>query len=289
MDDIWSEQDFLQERINYAQELEIDFQPTYMTFAYYSQSCPLKLRTKYLEVFKDYTYQNDFYVTVGYVTEDYFSSMSRIIQTFQWLDDNLMTIRNRFGVVEEESVSVHLTDSLGGRGNISFKGLCLYGENTCNIQAKTIHCLAHEYIHYIYWLCGGTKDIAYEQWINEVVAHYYTMAADFETYVLLDANVDSGRIEAIVKLIGEKFNEPSDYIKLTQKTVQNRENVQYTYYLKTEYILCAAFGDYFIQEYGEDAFITGMLEPSNIHTITGKILNEIVNDWCLDMDIQDNN
>lgn len=284
LENTWSEEEFLQARQDYAQTRGIDFQPTYLTFAYYSKSCPLKFRTRYLEVFKDYTYEQDYYVTVGYVLEDYFISTDKIIQTFHWLDEKLVDLRNTFGVEKTELTSVQLKSDVGGQATLSAKGVYEFNKDSCTIRAKTIHCLAHEYVHYLYWLSGGTADPAYEQWINEVVAHYYAMAGGFEDYCLIGANADPERLDAIEKLIGEDYDEPSDYIKFTRKVIRKRENVQYPYYLKTEYILCPAFGSYFICTYGEETFLDCMLAPSKVKELTGKTMDEIIDDWCLNME-----
>ena len=49
----WSEEEFLGQRTIYAQNENIEFEPTYILFAYNGESCPLKLSCKYLEVFWD--------------------------------------------------------------------------------------------------------------------------------------------------------------------------------------------------------------------------------------------
>lgn len=286
--DIWSEEDFLQSRVNYAKAKNIDFEPTYLTFAYNGQSCPLKFRTMYMEVFKDYTYEQDHYVKLGRVLEDYFVSTDKIIKTFHWLDEQLKGLRDTFDVDLSALISVQLTANTGGEGNIAHAGVFVYELDSANIYAKTIHCLAHEYVHYLYWLRGGTNDSAYEQWINEVVAHYYTVAADFEDYCLIGRNEDPDRIDAIEALIGEDYDEPSDYIKFVRAVIRKRENVQFPYYLKTEYILCPAFGEYIVRIYGEETFLDCMLAPSKAKELTGKTIDEIVDDWCLDMQNPEN-
>lgn len=279
----WSEEAFLEARQDYAQTHSLDFEPTYIIFAYYSPSCPLKLQTKYLEVFKDSTYVQDYYVTVGRILEDYFVSPQKIMETFQWLDEQLAKLRSTLQVDKEELVPVHLEQEIGGNGNISFLGLFVSEGDSANIYAESLHCLAHEYVHYLYWLRGGTQDPAYEDWLNETVAHYYTTPEYFEVYYLIGTNAEPERMESIEALIGEDYDEPTDYIKFLRKVFRKRENVQYEYYLKTENSLCNAFGEYFVRTYGEDVFLDCMLAPSTIEERTGKTLEEIVDDWCVDV------
>lgn len=279
----WSEDAFLEARQDYAQAHNLDFEPTYLTFAFFSPSCPLKIQTKYLEVFKESTFVEDYYLTEGYILEDYFVSPQKIIATFQWLDEQLAKLRSALQVDKEELVPVHLEQEIGGNGNISFLGLFVSEGDSANIYAESLHCLAHEYVHYLYWLRGGTQDPAYKDWPNETVAHYYTTPEYFEVYYLIGTNAEPERLESIEALIGEDYDEPTDYIKFLRKVFQKRENVQFEFELKETNALCDAFGEYFIRTYGEDAFLDCMLSPSTIEERTGKTLEEIVDDWCVDV------
>lgn len=279
----WSEDAFLEARLDYAQTHNLDFEPTYIIFAYYSPSCPLKLQTKYLEVFKDSTYVQDYYVTVGRILEDYFVSLQKIMETFQWLDEQLAKLRSLFQVDEEELVPVQLKEDAGANGNLTFLGLFVHEGNSNNIYAESLHCLAHEYIHYLYCLRGGTQDPAYEDWLNEIVACYYAAPETFELHYLLGANSDPDYLEAVEALIGEDYDDTTDYIKFTRKVFRRWEIDQYEYYIKTEYTLRPAFGEYFVRTYGEDVFLDCMLAPSTIEERTGKTLEEIVDDWCVDV------
>lgn len=279
----WSEDAFLEARQDYAQAHNLDFEPTYLTFAFFSPSCPLKIQTKYLEVFKESTFVEDYYLTEGYILEDYFVSPQKIIATFQWLDEQLAKLRSALQVDKEELVPVHLEQEIGGNGNISFLGLFVSEGDSANIYAESLHCLAHEYVHYLYWLRGGTQDPAYKDWLNETVAHYYTTPEYFEVYYLIGTNAEPERLESIEALIGEDYDEPTDYIKFLRKVFQKRENVQFEFELKETNALCDAFGEYFIRTYGEDAFLDCMLSPSTIEERTGKTLEEIVDDWCVDV------
>lgn len=67
------------------------------------------------------------------------------------------------------------------------------------------------------------------------------------------------------------------------RCVLRTEDVNYVYYLKNNYQASAEFGEFFIRTYGEEAFRTCMLQPSKVHDITGKTMDEIVADWVEDM------
>ncbi|MBQ5633788.1 MAG: hypothetical protein IIV11_02780, partial [Clostridia bacterium] len=42
-----------------------------------------------------------------------------------------------------------------------------------------------------------------------------------------------------------------------------------------------SFGDYFVQTYGEEAFIECMLAPQRTRSTLGLTMDEIVDGWCI--------
>ena len=283
LENAWSEEEFLRSRAVYAQSHGLDFDPTYITFAFYSSSCPLKLKTHSLEVFRDYTYVQDSYVAVGYVTEDYFASTKKIVDTFQWLDEQLASLRETFRVQEAQIIPVQLKDSIGESGNLSYIGYFNVRNESCGIYAKTVLCLGHEYVHYLTWLRYGSGDPAYEMWMGEALAYYYSLGMAFELDYLRGTNADPDWMAGVEALIGEPFDEPMDHIRYLRKSLRREENVSYRYYLQTENLVCGAFGEYFVRIYGEEAFLQSMLTPSRVQEITGRTMDEIVEAFCLDM------
>jgi len=57
----------------------------------------------------------------------------------------------------------------------------------------------------------------------------------------------------------------------------------YPYYLKSTNKACAAFGEYFVRTYGEEAFFGCMLYPSYAEAFIGVTVDQVVDDWCEDM------
>lgn len=280
----WSEDAFLEARQDYAQAHNLDFEPTYLTFAYYSPSCPLKTQTKYLEVFKESTFVEDYYLTEGYILEDYFVSPQKIIATFQWLDEQLAKLRTAIQVDKEDLVPVRLFDvsHKDGAGGIRH-GCFTYEGDAPYIYTETLRHIGHEYAHYLYSLTGGYDDPICENWMDEAVAYYYTVPYIFETFYLYATNADPARMDAYEELLGEAFDDPVDYLRMARKVYRNRENVQYEYELTKTFLACATFGEYFVRTYGEELFLDCMTAPSSTKERTGKTLAEIVDDWCADM------
>lgn len=287
---IWSETEFLEARTIYAKDNNIDFAPTYVTFAYNSASCPLKLTCQYLELFWDSTFVANNEYLDGDIPVDYTDGVSGLIHTFQWLDAQLSDLCDRLNVNPGEQIPVQMMERLPeGYASPYFETGGLYNrqENTVNIYATTVTCLAHEYMHHIYYLLYQCSDPDYEQWQNEVMAYYYTVGRDYEYRLNIINNVDSSYRQRLETTLNEAYDNPDDTIKLLRIVCRNEE-LPYIYHLKTDNSLCSAFGEYFVRTYGEEAFQNSMLFPSHVKEFTGKSMDQIVDEWCIDMENPEN-
>ena len=288
LDDIWSEEDFLLARKRYAEEKGIDFVPTYLAFAYYSPSCKLKTRGMYLEFFRTNSFTEDRYYTRGYIDEDYMASLVGMIRGIGWLEDYLTLLRETFEIDDPALLPVYLMDDAGRYANLTYAAYFKPDKDGGSITGVCLPVMAHEYVHYLYWLRGGQNDPAYESWINEVVACYYGYPEEYELYASFFGS-DPDKLRIIEDYIGEAFDEPVDYIRFLR--ARYRSGIMpypYRYYLITEYDLRPVFGDYFIRTYGEDVFLEWALHPSKARQLTGKTNEEIISDWCEDMDREEN-
>lgn len=288
-DDIWSEDAFLQARERYAEEKGIDFAPTYLAFAYYSPSCKLKTRGKYLEFFRTNSFTEDRYYTRGYIDEDYMASLGGMIRGISWLEDYLTQLRETFGVDDPSLLPVYLNDDAGRYAYITFAAYFEVDKDGGKITGVGVPIMAHEYVHYLFWLCGGEDDPAYEDWINEVVACYYDLPGDYEVTSRYYEQYRPELLQAFKETTGEGYDDIGDYIRLLRIYYRTAEDVKpYRYYLISDYDLRPVFGDYFIRTYGEDVFLEWALHPSKVRQLTGKTNEEIISDWCADMDDPEN-
>lgn len=291
LENIWSEEAFLQAQLDYAQSKSLDFQPTYLTFAYYSPSCPLKLQTKYLEVFRDYTFQASGEFLAGYIEQDYMADTGSLIHTFEWFDEQLTQIRGAFAsfeMPEGDIVPVRMCAELP-RGFLSqhFEsgGIYVHVRGERNIYATTVTVLAHEYTHYLYDLCCGGNLTAYEPWHNEAVAYYLSVGSNFEKRWIFASQDKNGYMESIETLIGQAYDEPLDEIRFLRRALRE-DSDQCLFFLKNisnQQIIASAFGEYFVRTYGKDAYLRCMLDASKTKDITGKTLDEVLDDWIADM------
>lgn len=282
---IWSEADFLKQREAYAQSQEIDFAPTYMTFAYNGASCPLKLTNQHMEVFFDHTFiaSNEF--LDSHIPVDYTHGVKGLVHTFTWLDEQLGELCHRLGADMQERLSVQMMAELPqGYYSPYFKtgGLYTVHGEEIKIFATTVTVLAHEYTHHVYKTLCGPDDPGYQQWYNECVAYYFTLGHQYEYRVNVIKYKDPSYADRIKETLGEPYDEPSDYIKFL-RVVWRAENENYLYSLKTTHDLCCAFGEYFVRTYGEKNFVNSMLHSSKVKELTGKTMDQIVNDWVEDM------
>lgn len=203
--DIWSEEDFLEARNSYAQDNDIPFEPTYLVFAYNGGSCPMKFRTKYMEVFRDSTFRGSNEFLDGLIEEDYMATVASMIHTFEWLDEHLTDYRSIFEVEESMLISVRLTENIAEHvpnQDEKVDGLFVSSADSAEIFATRVTSLAHEYVHFLFWFCKGTEDPAYENWYTETVANYYTLPALFENRLYHARKGDGASLEAIRSLIG---------------------------------------------------------------------------------------
>lgn len=284
-ENIWSEAEFLRTREIYAQNQNIDFAPTYVTFTYNGESCPLKLRCQYLEVFWDHTFVANNEYLDGIIPADYTADVRRLIHTFEWLDEQLTMLCEQLGAAPNQQIPVQMMASLP-RGftspYIETGGLYYNDAGQGRICATTVTALAHEYVHHIYWLSCGGDDPEFEWWHNEAVAHYYTVGQRFEYRLNYIINVDSSYRDRLEAKLGEAYDEPSDYIKFLR--IDWRENErEYVYYLKGNNDLSCTFGEFFVRTYGEEVFLNSMMHPSKVEEFTGLSMDEIIDAWVADM------
>ena len=289
LDDIWSEEAFLQARQRFAEEKGIAFSPTDLAFAYYSPSCKLKIRARYLEIFRTNSFTQDDYFTRGFIDEDYMASLNGMIRGIGWLEDYLTQLRETFGVDNPTLLPVYLKDDAGRYADLTYSGYFTVDKDGGSITSMCMPILPHEYVHYLYWLCGGEKDPKYEDWINEAAACYYALPADFEIFYKYINNLSPDRRAVFDEFFGKPFEEIPDYIHELRMYHRNTEGLKpYQYYLISVYDLRSVFGDYFVRTYGEDAFLDWALHPSTVKNLTGKTTDEIISDWCEDMDNPEN-
>lgn len=276
------ENDFTVLLPKYAKDMGIEFNPTYIVFAYNGESCPLKFRSKYFEVFRDVTYIQSRHVG-QMMDEDHLKSIKTIINSYEAFDSYINPLVEKFNLNELEPLPVILMNEIPQKYGTS-GGVFVSHEG--KIFARGSNCIIHEYTHYIYYLLTEGYNEGYEMWLDEAFTRYFTYHAQYEFYVkFFEYQKGNAYLEEACNLIGQDFDEPYDYI-LYNKALHKREldyerGITWQYYLKTNMTCGDVFGVYFVETYGEKAFINSMLFPQNIKKYTGKTMDEIIYDWTL--------
>ncbi len=289
VDDVFSQQAFLAQQEAFAQRHNAGSSLTYLQFAYNGESCPLKMRCNYLEVFWDSSFMANNEYLDGQIPRDYTQDVSGLIHTFTWFDQQAAQLCARLHVQPETRVPVQMSAAIPrGYASTYFKtgGLYYTQPKDRRIFATTVTVLAHEYTHHLFELLGGGEDSAYERWQDECMAYYFTLGEPYERRLNYINHVDASYRERLESTIGETYDEPSDYVKLMR--ILSRTEGKYQYHLKTSNALCSAFGAYFVSVYGEEAFVQTMLHPSAAEALVGQSLKQIIADWCADMENPEN-
>ncbi|MBQ5991319.1 MAG: hypothetical protein IJL62_02090 [Clostridia bacterium] len=282
MDDPYAgEEAFLKERDTYAGEIGADFVPTTVRYAYNSKTCPVRAQTYDMEIFLTPDYPE--YTLPGYpdLHFDPLFAADTMIRFFDVLDAQSKELCRLFRVEKGEYLPVRMTDSYDDGGETG--GWFSIVGNQPMIIARMYFILRHEYVHYMYYRSSGGWEEDDLLWCNEALAYWYGRIDMFEIqYLYAQQSPYSTAVWA--EFLGEAFDTPEDYVTYC--------NICARWILDTEgrnalrYDLKKplggnkeSFGGYFIETYGEQAFIDCMVDPTQAEILFGKTVDEIVEDW----------
>jgi len=295
MDDPFAGEDaFIGAIEEYAAANKIDFTATYLRFAYNGESCPLKMLTERMEVLRLSSYDSGTLHKAGLVEEDPMATVGGLITTYEQLDAQLASIMDWLELEEAPVIPVQMSYPLPNDiSGIYFMdgGLYVPYASGSVIYSSTVSVLAHEYTHYLYDLAsletdvspaGGAEDPLYEGWMNEAIAYYCTLENDYQQRLLQAESGVGPSLEFLETVIGQAYDEPMDEVLYIRAALLDAEH-PYPYYLKSTNKACAAFGEYFVRTYGEEAFFGCMLYPSYAEAFIGVTVDQVVDDWCEDM------
>lgn len=271
----------------FAKEAGIDFTRTNLTFAYNSESCPVKIQTQYMEVFCDATYCDDLGVPEAGL--DPMRDVTSIIAFFETLDARLTPVREQFAVECDTSVTVHMTDEIpySGKGGMKLSGLFDWKQGQPHITVTSLYVLMHEYIHalqYLRYVQDGTPvDRAFaDNWTLEMLAVYFSSEYN---YLWRCRRIAAGLADDVSDVIGRPYDDASDEILFLRRMLclmqQRGDTNALPYYLKTAYSSGGApFGQYFCDTYGVRNFVLCMLYPEQSEARIGVSLDTVVDGWC---------
>ena len=264
----------------YASENSISFHKTYLTFAFGGNNCPLRIKTKYLDIYLDSDYEGSCTLTEQSKTDDPMFNLDSMIEFFEYVDEDLAALRETFGYDKQNLVPVYIQAI-----NMKFIDGSTYGgmfEPTDGglIRMADIYTISHEYTHYLdFYLDDSNSDD--ENWCGEVLACYYGKSMDhIERLVRASSgDPDVWTAELLSKLIGQPYDSVEDEIMFQNIMTAYTDNPRYS--LIVEYTGRLSFGYYLVETYGEQSFVQCMLSPKRSKIIIGVEIDKVVDDWCV--------
>lgn len=269
----------------FAKEAGIDFTRTELAFAYHGESCPVKLETQYMEVFCEATYRGSF-DDLGAEYEP-MRDVTSIIGFFEDLDARITPVQALFGVTSEKKIPVRMLGEIpySGYDGAELSGLFYWEQNERKIMVTTLYSLMHEYVHgleYLRYYQDTGSACTFESWTYEVLTCYFSA---HDSYLARSCRIAAGIADDVSDIIGRPYDDASDEILFLRSMLcmlqQRGDTNKLPYYLKTAYnVGASSFGEYFAQNWGEEALVECMIYPDRILTVTGKTADEVIDDWC---------
>ena len=261
----------------YAAENDIPYTSTHLMFSYGTGDCPLKIQTKYLQIYLDSEYPGSCTLSNESMAADPMFHLAPMIAFLEQVDARLTELRALFGHTDPSLLPVYIQPvhqifSPTGR---QYGGMFYPQGAHSYIEASSIYVLTHEYVHYLDD-CTGTGD---DSWCGEVLAVYYQKDMTYLSRLVSARYGAAITVEWLTELLGQPYDSTEDEILFQHIMTANEENPRYS--LISLYNGRLSFGDYFVNTYGEEAFITCMLKPSAAVLHTGLTMDDIVNAWCL--------
>ncbi len=266
------EETFIAAIQSYTKEHNIPYTETYLRFMTGGRSVPLMIRTQYIEEWITREVQTD---------STYMRSEYEIPDSLNWQKNMMELIRLREltdKVIADSCTSLDFEPSapkevvwFQGKPSDSYAGWTSFGGDSITVSSAYV--IAHEYIHYIH---SHLVHLPHIQWCIEALAEYYSwpmeielgnlfrLAAGFEALSVPEYTAIS--IPSILNRMRTYEKSPTDILYLGERGIG-----QYgSYFL---------IGQYLVETYGEDVFVQLMIYPENAESLTGKTLDEIVEDW----------
>jgi hypothetical protein len=264
--------------IEFASQNDIYFAPTYLEFAFGGDCCPVKIRTKYLDIYLDSDYKGSCTLTGKSIREDPMFNFVPMIEFWEFADKDISEVRNIFSYFDEKRIPVYakeINKTLSGGGEVG--GYFVPAGDKSYIEVASIYTITHEYTHYIDdCLDDDADDI---NWCAEVLACYYgkNMSYKSRSVRAMAGNSQVYSLDDLAGIIGNAYDSVEDEILFQNIMTAHTEDTIYS--LVSLYQGRLSFGYYFVTTYGEEKFIKVMFDPNNAEIIVDKSLDDIIEDW----------
>ena len=257
--------------LGWAQEHGIGFQPSGLHFAYYGEDCPLKLDLGFMQVYfeKSYWYSGNDSSSYRLGTPARLKDIQGLFGCFDVMKGVLSDMASRFpeGVSPARTVfagPARYARKLGGEAPYGI----IYGEGMIVVTAL-------EYLPFAYtwWLGYETGSPVFGstgEWVSQAAAMYY---GSLYAAVFTDRYAgNAGAAPDPESVFDAWHNVAYEELAVKGKQPKNVVNI----------LGCgASFADYVTATYGEEAFIGLYRHQEDCAALTGRTLEQLLEDWAL--------
>ncbi len=268
------EKDFLEFVGKTAEGWGVSFEPAYLKFSFGGLTCPLVIRTKYIEERVTDNFERDsFYRSIeamGYdVPEDidWQRNITELISSRVFADEQIEYERNILCFKDEEPVPVVWCSPESHYSEY---------ENEYNLNGtiylEGIGALAHEYAHYIHHsFVPGLR--AREAWQTEALATYFGWEMNRKELIVFS------ELTQIIPATAEEYYLERFVVWVDSSGYTPREKLYTTEMMGVKYSGYYSIASYIVSRYGEETFGQLMLYPENAVALTGRDIDTIVDEW----------
>ncbi len=275
------QEEFKRQLDEYILKENFECDRTNLVFAFGGDNCPLKIRTDYLEVYLNSDYRGSCLLTEKSLNDDPMFNFQNLIDFWEYVDSDLSEVRKQFGFNDSNVISVYVQElNIGIAQNGEAGGYFHVTVDGPQILMEDIYSITHEYTHYIDFCMDKNLNDDID-WCSEVLACFYGKNMSYVERIVKANSGDPNvwTIELLSNLIGSVYDSVDDEIMFMN--IMNAYEEKPKYALMTLYNGRLSFGCYFVDTYGEDAFIECMLSPNSSNSIIGCSIDKVVNDWCI--------
>lgn len=259
---------------DYAKSEDIDFSPTYLSFAFGGGFCPVKMRTEHMEMYLDSEYEGSIKLSELTKADDAMFNLEALVPYLEYADDEIKAVKRDFGDESDTLMPVYVKPlNIKAPGGFDYGGV-FYAVSKPYIELGNIYEISLVFSLYLNY-CAGPSEL---DWCANVLASYHGAGMSYFSTRLI-AEYD-GSLDAISNIIGEPYNSVEDHFALHHwlNLYNNADKLKYSVTGLPDGHF--SFSYYFVGTYGERNFIDVMIDPEICPARTGRTVEQILDDWC---------
>lgn len=261
---------------------DIHFEPSYLRFKDGGKSSPLVVYTKYLEelLLEEFTRDVSLFKAEAWLERergqgipahlDWQKSITELIRVHELIDEMIVDFQALLHCEKEGPVKV-VFEAWDPEEKVIWN-YYIPGERA--IYAYTMPVILHEYIHWLHYHLTNIPNYLVVSWQAEVLATYFGFRLTQDYYDRMEEvfgvrnTAQTVYVDWFYEMHLERGIEPLEWLNVDPSN-PNRESYP-AYYV---------IGAYLAETYGEEAFANMIVYPEKVEEISGKTMDEIMEDW----------